>query len=65
MPSARRLLGSAKATLEVGAGPPYQAPRSTGAMFALISNGVLSQPVGMAAAGFGRDIVIHAPLVCR
>ena len=43
----------------------YQAPRSTGAMFALISSGVLSQPVGMAAAGFGGDIVIHAPLVCR
>ena len=43
----------------------YQAPRSIDAMFALIGNGVLSQPVGLAAAGFGRDIVIHAPLVCR
>ena len=43
----------------------YQAPRSAAAMFALIGSGVLSRPVGMAAAGFGRDIVIHAPLVCR
>jgi hypothetical protein len=34
-------------------------------MFALIGSGVLSHPVGMAAAGFGRDIVIRAPLVCR
>ena len=43
----------------------YQAPRSTQAMFALINAGVLAQPVGFAAAGFGRDLVIHAPLVCR
>lgn len=43
----------------------YQAPRSLGAMFALIGSGVLSQPVGMAAAGFGGDIVLHAPMTCR
>ena len=43
----------------------YQAPRSTAAMFTLIGSGVLSQPVGMAAAGFGTDVVIHAPLVCH
>jgi hypothetical protein len=43
----------------------YQAPRSIDAMFALIRSGVLSPPVGMAAAGFGSDLVIHAPLVCR
>ena len=43
----------------------YQAPRSIAAMFILISSGVLAEPVGMAAAGFGRDVVIHAPLVCR
>jgi hypothetical protein len=43
----------------------YQAPRSIAAMFTLISSGVLAEPVGMAAAGFGRDLVIRAPLVCR
>ena len=43
----------------------YQAPRSQEAMFALIRAGVLAEPVGFAAAGFGRDLVIHAPLVCR
>jgi hypothetical protein len=43
----------------------YQPPRSTTAMFALISGGVLSPPVGFAAAGFGRDLVLRAPLVCR
>lgn len=43
----------------------YQPPRSIAAMFTLISSGVLAQPVGMAAAGFGRDLVIRAPLVCR
>lgn len=43
----------------------YQAPRSQAAMFALISAGVLAQPVGFAAAGFGTDLVVHAPLVCR
>jgi hypothetical protein len=43
----------------------YQAPRSVDAMFTLIGSGVLAAPVGMAAAGFGKDLVIHAPLVCR
>jgi len=43
----------------------YQAPRSVDAMFTLIGSGVLAEPVGMAAAGFGRDLVIRAPLVCR
>lgn len=43
----------------------YQAPRSVDAMFTLIRSGVLAGPMGMAAAGFGRDLVIHAPLVCR
>ena len=43
----------------------YEAPRSQDAMFALIKAGVLAEPVGFAAAGFGRDLVIHAPLVCR
>lgn len=43
----------------------YEPPRSTAGMFALISDGVLSSPVGFAAAGFGRDLVLHAPLVCR
>jgi hypothetical protein len=43
----------------------YQAPRSVDAMFTLIRSGVLAGPVGMAAAGFGKDLVIHAPLVCR
>jgi hypothetical protein len=43
----------------------YQAPRSVDAMFTLIRSGVLAEPVGMAAAGFGRDLVFHAPLVCR
>jgi hypothetical protein len=43
----------------------YQAPRSVDAMFTLIRSGVLAGPVGMAAAGFGKDLVIRAPLVCR
>ena len=43
----------------------YQAPRSVPAMFALIHSGVLAGPIGMAAAGFGKDLVVHAPLVCR
>jgi hypothetical protein len=43
----------------------YRAPRSVDAMFTLIRSGVLAGPVGMAAAGFGNDLVIHAPLVCR
>ena len=43
----------------------YRSPRSVDAMFNLIRSGVLAEPVGMAAAGFGRDLVIHAPLVCR
>lgn len=43
----------------------YQAPRSVDAMFTLIRSGVLAGPLGMAAAGSGRDLVIHAPLVCR
>jgi hypothetical protein len=43
----------------------YQAPRSTEGMFSLIHSGVLSGPIGFAAAGFGRDLVLHAPLVCR
>ena len=43
----------------------YQAPRSVDAMFTLIRSGVLAGPVGMAAAGFGTDLVIRAPLVCR
>ena len=43
----------------------YQAPLSVDAMFTLIRSGVLAGPVGMAAAGFGKDLVIHAPLVCR
>jgi hypothetical protein len=43
----------------------YQAPRSVHAMFTLIGSGVLAGPLGMAAAGLGQDLVIHAPLVCR
>ena len=43
----------------------YQAPLSVDAMFTLIRSGVLAGPVGMAAAGFGKDLVIRAPLVCR
>jgi hypothetical protein len=43
----------------------YQAPRSVDAMVALIRSGVLAGPIGMAAAGFGQDLVVHAPLVCR
>ena len=43
----------------------YQAPRSVDAMFTLIRSGVLAGPVGLAAAGFGQDLVIRAPLVCR
>jgi hypothetical protein len=43
----------------------YQAPRSVDAMFTLIGSGVLAGPVGMAAAGFGKDLVVHAPLVCH
>ena len=54
----------------VGPGPnfnpaTYQAPRSVDAMFTLIRSGVLAGPVGMAAAGVGQDLVVHAPLVCR
>ena len=43
----------------------YQAPRSVDAMFALIRSGVLAGPMGLAAAGLGKDLVLHAPLVCR
>ena len=43
----------------------YQAPRSVDAMFTLIRSGVLAGPMGMAAAGFGKDLVVHAPLVGR
>jgi len=43
----------------------YDAPRSVSEMFALISSGVLAGPLGLAAAGFGNDLVVHAPLVCR
>ena len=43
----------------------YRAPRSLEAMFTLISSGVLAGPLGLAAAGRGTDLVIHAPLVCR
>ena len=43
----------------------YQAPRTLDAMFTLIGSGVLAGPLGLAAAGFGTDLVIHAPLVCR
>ena len=43
----------------------YQAPRSVDAMFALIRSGVLAGPIGMAAAGFGADLVLRVPLVCR
>lgn len=43
----------------------YVAPRSTEAMFALINSGVLAGPVSFSAAGFGRDLVLRAPLVCN
>jgi hypothetical protein len=43
----------------------YQAPRSVDAMFTLIGSGVLAGPLGLAAAGLEKDLVIHAPLVCR
>lgn len=42
----------------------YRAPRSVEAMFTLIRSGVLAGPMGMAAAGFGKDLVVRAPLVC-
>lgn len=42
----------------------YQAPRSTEAMFALIDRGVLAGPLSFSQAGFGRDLVLRAPLVC-
>ena len=43
----------------------YQPPRSVDAMLTLIGSGVLAEPVGTAAAGFGQDLVVHAPLLCR
>ena len=43
----------------------YQAPRSVDTMFTLIGSGVLAGPLGLAAAGLGQDLVLHAPLVCR
>ena len=43
----------------------YHAPRSTAAMFALIQSGVLAGPLSFSQAGFGRDLVLRAPLVCN
>ena len=43
----------------------YQAPRSTEAMFALIGQGVLAGPLSFSQAGFGRDLVLRAPLRCN
>ncbi|HEX9109456.1 MAG TPA: hypothetical protein VF832_19580 [Longimicrobiales bacterium] len=42
----------------------YQAPRAVADMFALINQHVLAGPIGFAQAGFGRDLVLRAPLVC-
>jgi hypothetical protein len=33
-------------------------------MFALIERGVLAGPLSFSQAGFGRDLVLRAPLVC-
>jgi hypothetical protein len=43
----------------------YQAPRNTAAMFALIGHGVLAGPLSFSQAGFGRDLVLRAPLICN
>ncbi len=42
----------------------YDAPRSVAAMRDLIAQGVLAAPIGFAQAGFGRDLVLRAPLLC-
>jgi hypothetical protein len=43
----------------------YQAPRDVDAMFALIGRGVLAGPLSFSQAGFGRDLVLRAPLICN
>jgi hypothetical protein len=42
----------------------YVAPRSVDAMFALIHSNVLAGPFSFSQAGFGRDLVLRAPLLC-
>lgn len=42
----------------------YVAPRSVDAMFALIQSHVLAGPFSFSQAGFGRDLVLRAPLLC-
>ena len=43
----------------------YNPPRDVDAMFALIGSGVLAGPLSFSQAGFGRDLVLRAALICN
>ena len=43
----------------------YTAPRSVESMMRLIEDGVLAGPLSFSQAGFGPDLVLRAPFVCK